>query len=312
MSGYWRRLRWPALARRRRQVLIALLNRMRALVSGFLGEQEEAQQRQELLRVEHDLAVETKKAEIEREAKVETAKIEAEARIRQERENEDVQTRKLQAEWEAEAATAPPGGWELHPHALRVLLGWLLHNGFDRPLRASAHPALVAIPAALPPRARRRLRHLLFAELGFPSVALVPAPLLALHAQAGHHAAGKEAPPPCGLVLDAGARRLELSAVWAGGLVDDLVVELTLPPPDLESLSDSELLALMKELRVHSALSGGEEFDESGIDLGVDLPPIVRPWALLGCAADSVELTMPPAPLPPTSTTHVFPGTQLV
>ena len=57
---------------------------------------------QEDLRVEHELAIETAKAEIERDAAVETAKIEAEARIRQERENEDVQTRKLQAQWEAD------------------------------------------------------------------------------------------------------------------------------------------------------------------------------------------------------------------
>eukprot|EP00750_Incisomonas_marina_P011951 INCI16436.9.p1 GENE.INCI16436.9~~INCI16436.9.p1 ORF type:complete len:699 (+),score=139.21 INCI16436.9:119-2215(+) len=64
--------------------------------------QDEAQRRQEDLRVEHELAIETARAEIERDAAVETAKIEAEARIRQERENEDVQTRKLQAQWEAD------------------------------------------------------------------------------------------------------------------------------------------------------------------------------------------------------------------
>ena len=57
---------------------------------------------QEDLRIEHELSIETAKAEIERDAAVETAKIEAEARIRQERENEDVQTRKLQAQWEAD------------------------------------------------------------------------------------------------------------------------------------------------------------------------------------------------------------------
>ncbi len=52
--------------------------------------------------MEHELAIETAKAQIERDATVEKARIDADARIRQERENEDVQTRKLKAQWEAD------------------------------------------------------------------------------------------------------------------------------------------------------------------------------------------------------------------